>query len=295
MIIGNDLDALLSASLLKTLYGWDIVGIYDYTTLWCACERSDFTKELLDGKYLAVDLDIYHPAIPSVGHHVLELKDRENLPGQRFSLNPNLIRGVSQQHFRHKYPLATIHFLLWVFNIEVNDPVSQMLIWLADSAYINAQSHRFRENVYDWLSNFMRLDSLVNTFNIVDTIEYEKILNEVLIDRLKCFSLCKPAGQIQSRHQGMRGFQCQWSDPKQSCQEIQMLANFIGQITGWQALKIPDCYFKIEGIRRNLPIKAALQGYPNLAEFLKAREVFSYVFPFLKVICITNHLDLEIK
>jgi hypothetical protein len=64
MIIGNDLDALLSASLLKTLYGWDIVGIYDYTTLWCACERSDFTKELLDGKYLAVDLDIYHPAIP---------------------------------------------------------------------------------------------------------------------------------------------------------------------------------------------------------------------------------------
>lgn len=34
MIVGNDLDFILSACFLKGRFGWDIVGTYDYKTLW---------------------------------------------------------------------------------------------------------------------------------------------------------------------------------------------------------------------------------------------------------------------
>jgi len=61
MIIGNDLDALLSAALLKHRFGWDIAGIYDFNRLWYPANfrESFFLKQLVSGNYMAVDLDIY--------------------------------------------------------------------------------------------------------------------------------------------------------------------------------------------------------------------------------------------
>lgn len=294
MIIGNDLDALLSASLLKTIYGWDIVGIYDYTTLWYSADIPDFSEKLIAGNYLAVDLDIYHAGIPSIGHHILELKDHENLPGHRLSLNPNLIRGISQQKFQHKYPMGTIHFLLWIFNIEFSEKIAQMLFWLADSAYINAQAHRFRDNVSDWLTNFMPMETLINTFNLLDSIAYEQELQNVLISRLMKIPICRPSGQVRSRHLQMTGYQCQWPDPVKYYPEICSVLELINKITGWKPTKIPANFQKIEGLRRRLQISDILRKYATLADFLKDQAVFSYVFLFSKVICVTNRVDLNL-
>jgi len=294
LVIGNDLDALLSASLLKTIYGWDIVGIYDYTTLWYSADIPDFSEKLIAGNFLAVDLDIYHPEIPSIGHHVLELTNHENLPGHRLALNPNLIRGISQQNFRHKYPLGMIHFLLWVFNIEFSELIAQMLFWLADSAYINAQAHRFRDNVSDWLINFMPMETLINTFSSLDSIAYEQELQNVLISQLKKIPICRPSGQVRSRHLRMTGYQCQWSDPVKYYSEICSVLELIIEITGWKPIKIPVNFEKIEGVRRRLPISDVFKKDATLAEFLKNQAVFSYVFLFSKVICVTNQVDLNL-
>lgn len=293
MLIGNDLDALLSAALLKTQFGWDVVGIYDYETIWHSAADPDFPANLLSGKYLAVDLDLYHPNIPSIGHHILEIKDREDLPGQRLALNPNLMRGISLQNYRFKYPLGTIHFLLWVLGIEIADSAAQMLIWLADSAYINGQTQRFRQNVSDWLNGFIKSETLLKTFRAIDRIEYEQQLRDAVIAQLVKISICQPGGQIRSRHLKMTGYQCQWHNPAIQGADIQALNNLITEITGWKTVRMPTDYRFIRGVRRHLGIPQIFERSPTLAEFLREQAVFSYVFPFSKVICITNKLNLK--
>lgn len=64
MIIGNDLDSLLSAAFLKTKFGWDVAAVYDYVNFWYQAESTDFKRDLTAGKYVAIGLDIYHANIP---------------------------------------------------------------------------------------------------------------------------------------------------------------------------------------------------------------------------------------
>jgi hypothetical protein len=66
-LVGNDLDSLLSAVFLKTIFNWNIVGFYDYKRLWYSADIHNFKTNLLAGRYLAADLDIYHPSILQSG------------------------------------------------------------------------------------------------------------------------------------------------------------------------------------------------------------------------------------
>ncbi len=60
MIIGNDLDALLSAQFLQHTLGWSIAGFYNYTTL--------YHDPGIDPRTCVwVDLDIYDHACASIG------------------------------------------------------------------------------------------------------------------------------------------------------------------------------------------------------------------------------------
>lgn len=50
MMIGNDLDSILAAFLLKDKFGWDIFAIYDYTTLWYSNNELNFLENFLQGR-----------------------------------------------------------------------------------------------------------------------------------------------------------------------------------------------------------------------------------------------------
>ena len=147
MIIGNDIDALLSAQFLQHTLGWSIAGFYNYTTL--------YVDPAIDPRDCVwVDLDIHDPACCSIGHHILRPTPTDRIPGHRSSVNPNLLRGIDQTDFTHKYPLGTIHFLLWLHDVRVrNKRACTLLLWLADSTWINAQ--RYRANVREWLTNWI--------------------------------------------------------------------------------------------------------------------------------------------
>ncbi len=288
MLIGNDLDALLSACLLKTQFGWDVVGFYDYQNLWCSPPQSVFIDNLLNGHYLAVDMDIYHPAIPSIGHHIITLSRNEKLPGQRLSLNPNLLRGISLQNFQAKYPLATIHLLLYLFDVKFSQNDSELLIWLADSTFINGQSHRFRSNVHDWLSNFLPSDYLLNTFAIIDTPSFEERLKDKILEPLQMAQLALPVGQITSRHLKLSGFQCQWHTFPDALPKINQLVEFIHAYTNWAKISLPRNLKCLPGKRQKMRLTNVFPKYPNLTAFLEAQQVFSFVFPFAGVINFTN-------
>src|SRR5512135_2591600 len=92
MIIGNDIDALLSAQFLYHVLDWTVAGFYNYTTL--------YHDPTIDPRACVwVDLDVYHSDLASIGHHILRPTPADRIPGHRSSVNPNLLRGIDQTGF----------------------------------------------------------------------------------------------------------------------------------------------------------------------------------------------------
>lgn len=176
MIIGSDIDAIMSAAFLSEYLNWEPIGFYtEFENLYT--ERGVSTDDVINAVW--VDLDIYHPNIPSIGHHILNFRLDDEIPGHDNSLNPNLLRGMYHQNFRQKYPLGTIHFLTWLHELtETTTENQQLLYWVPDSTWINGQSHRFRENVRDWLFNCIPTDFLTESFDWTDEAEFERALEK---------------------------------------------------------------------------------------------------------------------
>ena len=282
MIIGNDLDALLSAALLKTLFDWNVVAIYDYQIIWYEADCR-FRENLNSGRYVAVDLDIYHSNIPGLGHHVLEVSKDNRLEKHRLSLNPNFICGVNCENFRNKYPLGTIHFLLWLFEITLPEN-GELLCWLADSSFINGQSHRFRQNVRNWVEDYFRWKPFKQVLPQIDTRKYEERVFENIVIPLKERGINSKTGQIRSRFNLMSGYQYQWMDPEKEKNTIRVLMDFIHQVTDWKIPGLADSFNSKQGSRDHCPVHSIKKQYGSLDWFLKNENIFSYAIPYRDMI-----------
>lgn len=295
LIIGNDLDSVISACYLKDKFGWNVVATYDYRLLWYSVNESDFFEKLSSGRYLAVDLDIYHQRIYSLGHHILEFNDNDKLPRHERTLNPNFIRGINIQSFWRKYPLGTIHFLLWLFAEKDLKRECELLIWLADSSYINGQSHKYRKNVEEWINGFLDLPLFQRMVKEIDTLEFESEIKQTILAQLGPCSICSPTGQIKSRHLGLSGFQCQWDDPNLKIQDIRDLFAIVYSLTGWAAPEFPSHSYSIIGTRRKISLNEMFERYGSLDKFLESNNVFSYVFPYNDSINFTTKINEQIR
>jgi hypothetical protein len=263
-------------------FGGPVAGVYcQYPRLWHSDSAKIFQEKLLAGKLFAVDLDIYHAAIPSLGHHIIALKNDDDLPGHSHSLNPNALRGFSiQQHFRRKYPLATIHFLLWLFEEKNLSPEAEMLVWLADSTFVNAQ--HYRENVEEWTTQFLNLPSFVQILPALQTLDFEQNLKEKILRRMEGNALCRPSrSSYKSKHLGLNGFQCQFENPNKQNAALQSLLDLLSNLSGWKRLFFP---FVFEGFfsgkRTEARWEEALPDGIPFGEWLEREGVFSYAFTF---------------
>ena len=280
MVIGNDLDSVLSACFLKQKFGWDVSAVYDYKNLWVGEQRELFLEKFNSGKLIAIDLDVYYAKVFSLGHHILEHRESDSLPGHARTLNPNFIRGINVADFKRKYPLGTIHFLLWLLGCHPLSRECLLTVWLADSSFINAQSHRFAKNVREWVENFLDLDLFKQMLGEVDTKEFEEELSAGVLQSLKGSDLCGATGQVTSRHLQLSGYQCQWMDPNRQNEAIQKLFGAVSGLTGWQAPTFPSQFEVIQGQRGKRSLDDLLRDHGSLDTFLKSERVFSYVFPY---------------
>ncbi len=107
MVCSLDLDGLVSAMLMESLLGWQLVGFYDSQQLWVKSG-----VDIFSGRVVFLDHDIYRREIPSVGHHILQWQEGIPIPGHERSLNPNLLRGITAKDFGRKYPFGTFHLRL---------------------------------------------------------------------------------------------------------------------------------------------------------------------------------------
>ncbi len=282
MLLGDDLDSLLSAMYLQQKFGWPVAGVYcQYTRLWPVQERLAFREKLLAGKIFAVDLDIYNVAVPSLGHHIVYLNTEDNLPGHSHTLNPNILRGFTiHRHFRRKYPLATIHFLLWLFDEKGLSPEAEMVVWLADSAFVNAQ--HYRENVEEWVNAYFRFPPFAALLPALHTRAFEEQLQATVLEPLSGNPLCHPGrSNYKSVHLGLNGFQCQFDNPNTQNEPLQALLDRLSTLTGWLRLDFPRHFEGFwQGKRKEARWEDVLPGGLAFGDWLEQQGVFSYAFTF---------------
>ncbi len=234
--MGDDLDAALSTVLLLSLNpNLLLIGIYNtYKEIYYYnSKNTSFTKLIDSEKIIWLDLDIYHHTCKSLGHHIVRFNSGNLLKGFKNSCNPNELQGHSvTNRFTEKYPLGTIHFLMWLFGLEIPEKkYADKLIWLADSAFINAQSHRFRKNAGYWLKNIFPVPSLATSFEKeIETKNFENEMVE-LHAIMKDYGFKKGNGQVRSKHIKLSGFQCQ---PDYIPGDVIRLLLFVSEITGWK-------------------------------------------------------------
>jgi len=275
MIIGDDIDAIMSACFLHHFLNWNIKGFYvGYHKLFIESVFDRWEDSIF------VDLDISQNKIKSIGHHILQINKYDKLEdiGHQNSLNPNLLRNITMEKFGVKYPLGTIHFLMWLhnFNIEIENNL-QKILWVPDSAWINGQSHRFRENVYDWIGYF-NLQKLERHFEETDTKEFERIMEKIVYAEIKKAGFNKGYGQVSSRHLKLKGFQCQFDSPNMDANRIKNLIQIICNIFNWDAPNLPEEYNKMVGTRKSNDI--SVECYQKgLSQFIRDENIFSYVIP----------------
>jgi hypothetical protein len=271
MIIGNDLDALLSAQFLHDYLGWSIAGFYNYSTIY-------FDPKTDLRECVWVDLDIYQADIASIGHHILKSSATDRIPSHRLSLNPNLLRGIDQADFKHKYPLGTIHLLLWLHDQSIkNRRPATLTLWLADSTWINAQI--YRDNVKAWLQEWLPVGELITTFDQTATGEFEEEMRDQVLSKIDIAELAEDDNiQRRSKHLDLGGHQCVWNRPDE-LPKVMRVIDLIQRRFGWDAPSFPREFKAIEGVRRSAKLPDLVAKYGSLDKFLDAEKVFSYVIP----------------
>lgn len=275
LVIGDDLDSYLSAMLfIRYNPNTKIIGFYEqYSTLFLDPRY----PELLP-RTIWLDLDIRRTGCFSLGHHILSLShDHSSISNSACNLNE--LRGIDHSAFERKYPLGTIHFLAGLYEYSYQpDSDGELLIWLADSSFINGQSHRFRNNVREWLENFLQHSILLESFQSIDTEHFEERMHG-FYQRLTSKGFLQGKGQVESRVLRLKGFQFQ--SPFRDRDYLKIIFSLLSGLTG-----LPDIndYITFEsiisiytGTRKSTDL-SSIDTQESLENFLTEKNVFSYVF-----------------
>ena len=191
--------------------------------------------------------------------------------------------------------MATVHFLMWILNEYPSlKRLGELLLWLADSTFINAQSHRFADNVKYWLNEWVPNRLLIHGLGEVNTKSFEVEIENSVLPVLRKTGLAKGKGQVRSKHKKLQGYQCQWENPNQSRENIISVLKLIEKNTGWKKPDLPAKFECIQGKRHSYKFSEKENNQPEfLRKFLAIRKVFSYVITNKYLLNYTTHSDFD--
>jgi hypothetical protein len=210
------------------------------------------------------------------------------------TVNPNLLRGVDQTDFTHKYPLGTIHFLLWLHDQRIpRKRAATLLLWLADSAWINTQ--HYRPNVRTWLTDYVPVPELIATFDETNTGDFEEDMRDQVLTTLDIAELAD-ADNIQRRSKflSLGGHQCVWNKPDELI-KVHRVTDLIERKLGWKRPNFPAKFTAVEGRRRSGALPDLIARHGSFDAFLSNERVFSYVIPNRNRINFTTGIVLDTK
>tara|TARA_Y100000590_G_scaffold378817_1_gene446054 strand:- start:1091 stop:2017 length:927 start_codon:yes stop_codon:yes gene_type:complete len=276
-IISSDYDGIICASLLNHFKGWELVGYYDMESIWISDSAKKNKNDII-----WVDLNILPKQGRAIGGHIVSIKDEE-IPGFDTSCNPNIIAGLSSSSFKKKFPMSTILFLLWVYNIHIPKKIlSKMLVLHSDSAWLKSQ--HYTDN-FNWWADNMKDFPWKWFFKNTDSKVFETRIGEILYPKLNSIHAISGYSKLRSKHLGFRSRELK-VNPDWDEDIIYNLFNLFATSLHWTPPKLPDIKYRIDGFKNKIELKKVREY--GLNNFLKKNKVFSYTITSPKILSYTS-------
>ncbi len=264
-IISSDYDGIICASLLNHYKKWKLVGYYDMESIWLSKEAKKNKNEII-----WIDLNILPVQGRAVGGHIISIKD-EKIEGFNTSCNPNIIAGLNSLDFDKKFPMSTILFLMWIYQIQIPKKImSKMLIIHSDSAWLKYQ--HYTKN-FSWWSDALKDFPWKWYFNNVDSKMFETRISDVLYPQLNSIHAISGYSKLRSKHLNFRSRELKLN-PDWDEDVIINLFNLFATHLNWTPPKLPSIYERVDGKKRKINIRDVKKV--GLSTFLKNNKVFSY-------------------
>lgn len=280
MVLGNDLDAWASACFMRYHYGWEPVGLFDLEHLY-VCEGVT-PRSLPEAVF--VDVDVAAPGVRSIAHHIVTWQSEQELHG--YTLNPNLLRGISHAEFRRKCPLSTFLLLLWITGKPLPDtPSAPFLALLADSVWYNL--HTYFPNVQEWITHWMPLPVLTAALQEGRTPAYADAMRAFLDTT---FAPGLPSVPPRTAFSGVKPpkgaltpYKCEVKHPVAQQDQIQAYLDRVNDLCGWPRWPLPRLALGVPGERTFVNL-LGLRGRSgphafDVAATVAQERAFTYVFP----------------
>ncbi|MBI45553.1 MAG: hypothetical protein CMG66_05255 [Candidatus Marinimicrobia bacterium] len=264
-IISADYDGLICAAFLSHHLDWNLAGYYNMEKIWISEEGLQKKNDLI-----WVDLDIVPKSGKTLGGHIVIL-DQQMPSGLKSSCNPNIIQNISGDNFKSKYPLSTLSFLLWLFQVSIpKTQMAQFLVLHSDSTWLKYQ--QYTKNFRDWLS---LLDDYEWTqlFKNINTVEFEKKVDQEFYPLMIQIGAISGFSKLKSKHLHIKSRDYQFN-PDWDEDIILDLFDVFAQNLLWSPPKMPQIIRKINGKRQSIPVADVVKI--GLNQFIKKNKVFSY-------------------
>ena len=272
-IISANYDGLICAAFLSHYLNWKLVGYYNMEKIWISDTGVQNKKDLI-----WVDLDILSRTGKTLGGHIVKLED--SIPsGFDSSCNPNIFLNLSNKDFTKKYPLSTLAFLMWLFNIQIpSKNFAKFLILHSDAIWLKYQ--RYTKNFNDWLA---LLDDYKweKLFNNIDSLNYDKKVDQIFYPQLINAGAISGFSKLYSKYLNIKSRESKFN-PDWDEDVILNLLHIFAEHLSWNPLKLPKINKRINGQKKSILIEEVRAI--GLSDFIKKNKIFSYAITSPKII-----------
>jgi hypothetical protein len=131
VVLSDDIDGIVSTSILNCTMWWNVGYYYDFTTLYCNCDTY-FTENKTATRVWA-DVAIIKEE-KAFDNHVSRKNKEDRL--NNLCINPNIINGITQQNYFDKYCGSTALLIWSLYDIPLPESeLGKMLLLSIDSTF----------------------------------------------------------------------------------------------------------------------------------------------------------------
>ena len=274
-IISCDYDGIICASFLKHYLNWELVGYYDYNSIWLS-DSAIYNKNDI----IWVDLNILPQNGKSIGGHIASIN--KDLPkGFLSSCNPNIIMNVTNEDFKNKFPFSTLIFLMWLHNVKItSSDLGKLFILHSDNTWMKIQ--KYSDNINHWKN--ILTDYNWNFLKNIDCMEFENKIDQYLYPKLITIGAASNFSKLKSNHLNIRSRESN-INPDWDADVILKLFSIFGQNLGWTLPQLPIITKRVDGIKRKIELSKVIGMGIN--QFISKYKVFSYAITSSKTISYT--------
>jgi len=275
-IISADYDGLICASFLNHYLNWELVGYYDFKSIWLSKEALQYKNNLI-----WVDLNILPKAGTSLGGHIVSMNS--TVPkGFNSSCNPNILADINSKKFENKFPFSTLIFLLWLHDIQIDNKIAKLFILHSDNTWMKVQ--RYSNNIKYW-TEILSSYPWDRLFKNICSIQHEEQVDQFLYPRLIHIGASTNFSKLTSKYLKIKSRECK-INPDWDNDIILRLLNLFGEYISWTPPVIPKIIQRVDGKR----LKISLEDVKKIGldQFIKKNKVFSYAITSSRYISYTN-------